>query len=130
MRHKIIYTADLHGNEIQYQKLVNYALITSTNSVIIGGDIAPKGIPDDEFIEVQRNFLKKELLRILAPLKEKSPETKVYLMMGNDDCAVNLGVLEKGEPEFYHLIHNKRLKLTADFEIVGYSYVPMTPFGI
>jgi len=119
----------LHGNEIQYQKLVNYALQISADSVIVGGDIAPKGLPENDFIPAQRKFFQESLPQILAPLQSSSIET--YIMMGNDDCKANYDVFERGEEEgFYHILHGKRLKLTDGFDIVGYSYVPITPFGI
>ena len=43
MRYKIVYTADIHGNLVQYKKLVDYSLKNKAKAVIIGGDIAPKG---------------------------------------------------------------------------------------
>lgn len=143
MKHIVVYTSDVHGNEVQYQKLVNYAIQITADSVIIGGDIAPKGIsatvsieelkkkglPPDAFIALQRLFFEERLPHLVRPLKEKN--INLFLMMGNDDCAVNNDVLENGEKNgLYHIIHGKRLKLTDDFDIVGYSYVPITPFGI
>ncbi|MDP3639741.1 MAG: metallophosphoesterase [Nanoarchaeota archaeon] len=130
MKHRIVYSADLHGNEVQYQKLVAYAQQVSADSVIIGGDIAPKELLAEEFIHHQRAFLQERLPRLLEPLKGSSPQSTVYLLMGNDDCSANSDVLEEGDGEFYRLIHEKRLQLTNDFNIVGYSYVPITPFGI
>jgi len=119
----------VHGNEIQYQKLINYALQISADSIIVGGDIAPKGLPENDFIPAQRRFFQEVLPGLFHPLLDSS--TKVYIMMGNDDCVANYDLFEKGEKEgFYKIIHGKRLKLTDDFDIVGYSYVPMTPFGI
>ena len=50
--------------------------------------------------------------------------------MGNDDCASNMEVLQKGDPEFYKIIHAKRVQLAQNLEIIGYSFVPITPFGI
>ena len=50
--------------------------------------------------------------------------------MGNDDCSSNLSILEKHDSSLFKIIHEKRLKLTDDFDIVGYSYVPITPFGL
>ncbi len=55
--------------------------------------------------------------------------SRVFLMMGNDDCAANLDVLKKNDPGLFRLIHGKRIKLTEEFDIVGYSFVPITPFG-
>ncbi|MEK6939442.1 MAG: metallophosphoesterase, partial [Nanoarchaeota archaeon] len=129
MKHIVVYTSDIHGNEAQYQKLVDYALQVSADSVIVGGDIAPKGLPENEFIPVQRAFFQERLPTLFSPIKNSS--TKVYLMMGNDDCAANYDVFEEGEEDgLYKIIHGKRLKLTDDFDIVGYSCVPITPFGI
>ena len=129
MRHTIVYTSDVHGNEIQYSKLVDFSLRTGADSVIIGGDIAPKGFRCKEnYISKQREFLEEKLPELLNPLrKAKIP---LYILMGNDDCASNMEVLQKGDPEFYKIIHAKRVQLAQNLEIIGYSFVPITPFGI
>lgn len=126
----IVYTSDIHGNEIQYNKLHDFAKRASADAVIIGGDIAPKGIPNDIYIQTQRNFLKKKLPEFAKNLKKSLPKCNLFLMMGNDDCATNMDVLEKQDSKLYTLIHNKRIKLANDFDIVGYGCVPITPFGI
>lgn len=126
-KHLVLYTADLHGNEIQYQKLVDFAIKNSVDSVIIGGDLAPK---DSINIEKQRRFIEKDLPRFFKPLEQELPNSRLFLMMGNDDCMANLDMLKKYDPTLYSLIHNRRLKLSEDFDIVGYSYVPITPFGL
>ncbi|MBU1246040.1 MAG: metallophosphoesterase [Nanoarchaeota archaeon] len=127
-KHKILYTSDIHGNEVQYSKLIQYAIKVSADSIIIGGDIAPKGGAIEDYIEYQRNFLEYRLPEMLQPLKKYLPNSNLFLMMGNDDCAANMDVLENSK--LFKVIHNKRIKLTEDFEIVGYSFVPITPFGI
>ncbi|MBI4016125.1 MAG: metallophosphoesterase [Candidatus Aenigmarchaeota archaeon] len=130
MKHTILYTSDLHGNTVQYEKLVRLAFDMSADSVIIGGDISPKGFAcksAEEFITVQREFFANGLPKLLKPLQDKS---QVFIMMGNDDCASNNDVFEKKDTLFYKIIHDKRLKLTPEFDIVGYSNVPITPFGI
>jgi len=130
MSYRIVYTADVHGNEVQYKKLVQRAIDTNAHAVVIGGDIAPKGISIDRFIESQRFFFEKRLPDLVRPLSEQTPRIKLFLMMGNDDCVVNNDVFERFEGELYQIIHGKRLSLTNNFDIVGYSYVPITPFGI
>jgi len=130
MQHKILYTSDIHGNEVQYQKLVDYAVKISADTIIIGGDIAPKRRLADNYIGVQRQFFEHSLPKLLHPLKEKLPDSKLFLMMGNDDCKANSDMLEKYSPDLYQLIHGKRINLTKEFDIMGYSYVPITPFGI
>lgn len=126
----IIYTSDIHGNEVQYEKLVNYAIKISADFVIIGGDIAPKNFTKNDFIKGQRSFLKNKLPKLLFTLKKRLPNIKIFLMMGNDDCMANMDIIEQGAGDLYFLIHNKRLKLTDKFDIIGYSNVPITPFGI
>ncbi len=124
----MLFTADLHGNELQYAKLVDFAKDISADFVIIGGDLAPKNISKNALIETQRMFFAHRLPEILQPLKDA--KIKTYLMMGNDDCAANYGIFERCNMEFYNIIHNQRLHLKDGFEITGYSYVPITPFGL
>ncbi|MBN2141883.1 metallophosphoesterase [Candidatus Woesearchaeota archaeon] len=128
---KVLFSADLHGNTSQYQKLVSCAIEKGADSVIIGGDIAPKAFSEEEdYIQGQREFLENGLVKLLSPLKEQRRDIRVFLMMGNDDCKANMDVLRKHDPSLFHVIHNKRLKLSGEFEIVGYSIVPITPFRI
>ena len=125
---KIIYVSDLHGKREQYQKLVSHAKKISADTIIIGGDITPN--PGGRIdIGEQRRFLQNSLPAYFISLKTGLPDCKVYLMLGNDDCASNLDVLEQ-QKELYTNIHNKRIQLTPDLELVGYSYVPITPFGL
>jgi len=125
MGKRIIYTSDLHGNLEQYNKLVEYCIKTNPYALVIGGDIAPKG-ESVNYIRNQRNFLE-SLPKIFKPLKDIS----IYLMMGNDDCKSNMDVLFALEKKgLFKLINKARLSLDNDFEIVGYSNVPITPFGI
>jgi len=128
MQYKILYTSDIHGNEIQHSKLIKLTKKFLPDTVIIGGDIAPKNFSKEDFIEGQRIFFQNEFSDLMANLKEYSPN--IFLMMGNDDCSVNLDVLKLSDPKLYKITHNKRIKLTKDFDIVGYSNVPITPFGI
>lgn len=127
---KVLFTADLHGNEGQYRKLVKYAIQSKADFVVIGGDLAPKGLPAETYILTQRHFLEDRLPRLVAPLKEKNPDARLFLMLGNDDCSCNLNVLEKNNGRLYEIMHNKRFALADGYELVGYGSVPITPFGI
>lgn len=130
MAYKILYTSDIHGNELQYSKLIEFSKKTFPDAIILGGDIAPKSFLINNFIEGQREFFKNKFQKLMTELKNSSPDSKIFLMMGNDDCSTNLDVLKLGDPKLYKIIHNKRIKLTKEFDIIGYSYVPITPFGI
>lgn len=127
---KIIYSSDLHGNEIQYAKIVQYAISIKASAIILGGDIAPKHFISNEFIAGQRDFFKNKLPALFSPLHTKLPKCKIFLIMGNDDGGINVDALSEHDPKLYRVIHGKRIQLSTPFEIVGYSYVPITPFGI
>jgi Icc-related predicted phosphoesterase len=129
-QYHVVYTADLHGNEAQYHKLIAFAQEISADCVIIGGDIAPKDFPFATAITGQRQFLQERLPALFRPLKMQSPATEIFLMMGNDDCAANVDVFTAGASGLYRVLHGKRYRLQVPFDIVGYSYVPITPFGI
>ncbi len=136
-KHVMVFTADVHGNEEQYRRLVDYAVRVCADSVVIGGDIAPKGASTDavmlgktemtpeEFIDWQRRFLEERLPELLQPLREA--DIPVFVMMGNDDCRINEPVLEDNG---YRTIHGRRVHLTRDIDIAGYSCVPLTRFQL
>jgi len=65
MQHKIVFTADTHGNEFQYRKLVGYAIEVSAVSIVIGGDIAPCEFGVENLIKGQRHFLDERLAELL-----------------------------------------------------------------
>ena len=64
---KIVYSSDIHGNEIQYQKLIKLAREENPLAVIIGGDLAPKHFDREHFIQGQRDFLRIRLLDLFVP---------------------------------------------------------------
>lgn len=133
MPFKIVFTADLHGNEAHYTKLVDYANELHADAVILGGDLAPNfhvnagniaHIDWKDLIGVQRTFLEQRLPVLLKRLAGP----KAYLILGNDDARVNVDILQN-RPEFTY-IDRSRVRLTDNLELIGYSTVPITPFGI
>lgn len=120
---KGIFTADLHGNKAQYEKLFDKA--RGFDFAVIGGDITPPGGIDE-----QRKFIENELIRLIADFKSKHKNVDIYLMLGNDDWVSNVQVLARENNRLYKIIHNQVYKLNEDFNLVGYSYVPITPFAI
>jgi len=124
MKHIVVYTSDMHGNETQYEKLMAYSRQIHADSIIIGGDIAPKDSVEN-FISNQRHFLQDRLPYFLS---KKEKNTKVFLILGNDDCMANEDIIQGNK--LYSVIHKKRVQLTRDFDMVGYSHVPITPFKL
>ncbi|MBI2634755.1 metallophosphoesterase [Candidatus Peregrinibacteria bacterium] len=126
MEHKVVFSSDIHGNETQYAKLCDYTEREDAQTLIIGGDIAPKGMPVCDFIQGQRDFLRGRFRRFFERLKSRRPDINIFIIMGNDDVAVNLDVLEEVDPELFRVIHGVRARINEKYEIVGYPYVPIT----
>lgn len=122
---KVLFAADLHGNKNQYASAIDAAIKESADALIIGGDIAPKYHNGGVDIWKQRDFLDDKLPRIFG--RSKVP---VYIIMGNDDAACNIDVLKKYHGKLWYSLHGKRLSISEDHEIVGYPFVPVTPFDL
>ncbi|MFH1249158.1 MAG: metallophosphoesterase [archaeon] len=141
---KINYATDLHGDTAKYDVLFN-----SGDVIVIGGDMLPNHVTstdagfstlstEDYFRimeENQRFFLKDYLIPKLESIKNS--KKKVYLMMGNDDFACNLDLLEEADRKgLVKLLYDKKKEntkisnLDKDLLIAGYPYVPITPFAI
>lgn len=128
--HQTIFTADLHGVMPQYKKLLAYAKKIKPDSIILGGDITPKTARGLDLIVSQRDFLIQDLSRMFSNLKNDLPNTEIYMMFGNDDTKANHDLFIADEIEPYTAIHGKRLPIADGLEIVGYSYVPISPWGL
>ncbi len=124
---KTLFTQDLHGNERKYRKLLDYAIEISAECILIGGDLAPTSLMR-YLIEAQRRFFRRTLPTMMNRLRDKLPDVKLFLIMGNEDCRINLEVLEDYDPELFEVIHGRRTKLTGGINIMGYPYIPITPF--
>lgn len=126
MEHKVVFTSDTHGNQTQYAKLVDHVGRTGANTLILGGDIGPRGRSFPDFIQVHRAFLRDRFRRFCEQIKEGNPKINIFVIMGNDDFAVNMEVLREADPELYKVIHGVRARIDDQYEIVGYPYVPLT----
>jgi len=121
---KVIYCSDLHGNKTVYKKLFEKAKDKDIKAIIIGGDICPhfRG-PIEMGIKVQREFLTDYLI---PRIKQFGKE--VFVMMGNDDFAVNMDVLVEAEKNKILKLLHFRLHELGKFKLIGYSFVPPMPF--
>ncbi len=128
---KILFTADLHGNKLQYEKLFKKAMEEKASALILGGDITPKDM-HQRTVADQRKFLESYFLPRVKRFLEASKEyeCKVFVMMGNDDFKDNEFLLKKFASKNKRLVvlHNKFAKLSKNFKIFGYPFVPPTPF--
>jgi uncharacterized protein len=126
---RLLFSSDMHGNDEQYEKLFNFATKEQVDVVIIGGDIAPKHIPADRYVAVQREWYER-LGEHLGRFRQLHPEAEVLVMMGNDDAQCNLQtlltILERFGAKYLHL---NRYTI-GDVDITGYTCVPITPFSL
>ncbi len=132
MTFKLIYTADLHGNSEFYKRLLNKAEDEKVDAIVIGGDLCGRdGNSIKEKIENQKLFLEKFMIPLFKDFKSKNKKTGFFIIMGNDDFRINLGVLEKADKnKTIKSIHKKSVKLNKNCNIAGYSFINPTPFRL
>ncbi len=125
MPYKILYTADLHGNKEYYKKLIAKAKNYEIKSVVIGGDLCPKGGPTvEDAVKTQKEFLKNFFIPELSKIKKE-----IFFIMGNDDFKINELILKNNENNNLKYINKKKFNL-FNKNIVGYSFVNPTPFRL
>ena len=129
LKMKFIYATDIHGNERALRQLFNFSEELQADAIVFGGDILPMPASVNTFTSQQREFINGVLRPAIEDFKSRN-SAEIYLMLGNDDasgCAEDMQLLEHdGLARYIHMrIHN-----FGDFFIYGYSFVPLTPFGI
>lgn len=122
------FTSDLHGLTTHYEQLLAIGAAHAPRAVLIGGDLGPHG-PGDEGISRQRLFLEGLLVEFARRLREASADTRLLLLMGNDDWRTNHGCLEAHDGELWTVLH-ERVTEVDGLVVAGLSYVPITPFPI
>ncbi len=117
---KFIFTTDVHGNLEFFKDVLDRAKKKDIKAAIFGGDICPLTSMDR-----QRTFLQYSLIPLFKKYKKD-----IFIMMGNDDFALNMGLLESAEKDgILKLLHMKAHKVGAGF-IAGYTCINETPFMI
>lgn len=123
---RILYATDVHGEGSVYETILRRGKSKDIDAVIIGGDILPTGF-SNSYISTQKEFLERYLIPRLNVFRKKYKKD-VYVMMGNDDFAVNMNILSEAERKgIIKLLHKKVNKLSNVY-IVGYSFVNPIPF--
>jgi len=125
---KILYSTDLHGNHRKYKDLLGIAQRQQVNALILGGDNTPKNSKLSEWPALQAEWLSVWFRKHLA--QYKTAGISVFTIMGNDDAAVNLGILEELEREGLLKLLDGRLQKLDDYELIGFPYVPCTPYPV
>ena len=126
---KFIYVTDIHGNEGVYQELFHSAEELEVDAVVFGGDILPMPSSVDSFAAGQRAFINSFLRPVIENFRSRS-NTEIYLMLGNDDASVCADELESLERDGLAKYMHMRAHEFGDLFVYGYSFVPLTHFGI
>jgi Icc-related predicted phosphoesterase len=118
------FVSDLHGSEIRYRALFRVLAERRYAAVFLGGDLLP-AFPAGDFI---RDVLACGFRRLRAELAEHAPS--VFLIPGNDDPRAEEASLRAvGEEGIWHFVHGCAVPF-GRFTVLGYAYVPPTPFGL
>ncbi len=125
-----IFTADLHGQTDQYNKLASFAFRMKIKTIFLGGDLFPKigGLwylgHKTRTIESQVDFIHKSFIPFLTKVSQLG---RTFFIMGNDDFRSNESLLKNIDRRSY-LVHFRSLPINETYSVIGYPYVQLTPF--
>jgi Icc-related predicted phosphoesterase len=110
---KALFFTDVHGNRAAYQA----AAEIKDDLIILGGDLFPTGnVSADEQARFVRSFLASWVKRVGVP---------VYAVPGNHDSEPAVRACEEIG---IRMTHRAPAPLPGGRTLVGYPYVPITPF--
>lgn len=126
---RILYSSDLHGNTAHYRRFLAASVAERADLLVLGGDLFPGGRSRAAAMEAQKNFITERMGPRFRDFKNTHPHKKIYLMMGNDDFAVHMHLLEGMESDgVINLLHLRSYPLPKGLFLAGYGCVPPTPF--
>ncbi len=126
---KVLYASDLHGEIHLYQELLALALSSSVDMVALGGDLLPSLPPTikyEEMVSNQKTFVDQFLSLFLKRIIDTTPVKRIFLIPGNWD--LGYPYLFKESVEGIIDLNQKIYRLKNRFELIGYPFVPPTPF--
>lgn len=126
--------ADIHGNEVQYEKIKRLVTEKGIDFVFLCGDLLPKTGGswhlDNKIrtIKMQADFINDFFLNYLAELGKLAT---VYAIFGNDDFRSNYSLVAGAQIPNVHFLCGEVVKLPVegqDLYVAGYPFVGVTPF--
>ena len=122
------FTSDLHGQGALYEQVVALVAAHRPAVLLLGGDLAPHA-GGGEGVGRQRLFLQGFFVEFARRLHEAAPGIQVLVLMGNDDWAANMDVLEAHDGALWRVLHGRVVEADG-VRVAGSSWVPITPFGM
>jgi Icc-related predicted phosphoesterase len=126
---KFLYASDLHGEIYLYQELLELARSSSAEIIALGGDLLPSFPPTkryEDMIPNQKIFIDQFLLPFFKRAIRTTDVRQLFLIPGNWD--LGYPYLFKAPVEGVIDLNRKIYRLRNGYEIVGYPFVPPTPF--
>jgi len=126
---KVLYTSDLHGEISLYQDLSALANSSSAEIIALGGDLLPSFAPSkryEDMIPNQKMFVDEFLLPFLKKIFQTTSVRQIFLIPGNWD--LGYPYLFREPIEGIIDLSQKIYRLRNGYELIGYPYVPPTPF--
>lgn len=127
---KVLYSSDLHGKINLFGELKKYVINYSIEILILGGDILPSSsvqkLGYEKLIPNQRIFFKQFLFDFFKRLSDIKSLKKIFLISGNWDIAYSC-IFDETLDKIIDL-NLKSYKLHNEYELIGYPFVPPTPF--
>jgi len=125
----VLYTSDLHGEIHLYQELLSLATSSSSEIVVIGGDLLPSFPPTKRYQDMvpnQKTFIDQFLTPFFKRILETTSVQQIFLIPGNWD--LGYPYLLKDPTEGIIDLNQRSHRLKNGYELIGYPFVPPTPF--
>ncbi|MGA2317806.1 MAG: metallophosphoesterase [Thermodesulfobacteriota bacterium] len=126
---KVLYTSDLHGEIHLYQGLLSLAISSSSEIIVIGGDLLPSFPPTkryEDMVPNQKTFIDQFLFLLFKRIFETTSVQQIFLISGNWD--LSYPYLFKEPLERIIDLNQRSYRLKNGYELIGYPFVPPTPF--
>jgi Icc-related predicted phosphoesterase len=129
---RLAYAADLHGNVALYRALLDLAVVSGAQAVVVGGDLLPHEPRADRAVHSQRSFIEREIRPLLERFHSAHPAVDVFLLAGNDDWAAAIaGLADLEMDRLAYALHGRTFGLSQPgLWVAGYACVPPTPFSM
>ncbi len=120
---KCLFVSDIHGNKNKINNLFTIIEKEKPDGVFIGGDIFPNYFSED----IER-FFKQYYIKKIKYIIDKGLKSKIFMILGNDDPKIYEYLLIRAEKDSLLNYVNSKVVSFFNLHVVGYSYVPPTPF--
>jgi len=126
---KFLYTSDLHGEIHLYQQLLSEVNSSSSEIILIGGDLLPSFPPTkryEDMVPNQKTFIDQFLSPFFERMLVTTSAQQVLLISGNWD--LGYPYLFRESKEGINNLNQRSYRLKNGYELIGYPFVPPTPF--